>query len=130
MLDGPVPSPPSEAGAPDTGGGPPGQWVRPVSGPMTSGFGPRWGRLHAGVDFGARDSATLGGLLYADRTKARVPESEWAAHVRAMLAFAASGSVTFDYGNNIRQVALEAGVANAFMPHSWVLAYADGRWRS
>lgn len=27
---------------------------------------------------------TLGGLLYADRTKARVSESEWAAHVRAM----------------------------------------------
>jgi urocanate hydratase len=35
-------------------------------------------------------------------------------HVRAMLAFQASGSVTFDYGNNIRQVALEAGVENAF----------------
>jgi urocanate hydratase len=35
-------------------------------------------------------------------------------HVRAMLAFQASGSITFDYGNNIRQVALEHGVANAF----------------
>ncbi|MEO6579132.1 MAG: urocanate hydratase, partial [Candidatus Limnocylindria bacterium] len=35
-------------------------------------------------------------------------------HVRAMLAFQAAGAVTFDYGNNIRQVALEAGVANAF----------------
>jgi hypothetical protein len=22
------------------------------------------------------------------------------------------------------------GVANAFMPHSWTLAYVDGRWRS
>jgi len=35
-------------------------------------------------------------------------------HVRAMLAFQASGSVTFDYGNNIRAFAQEAGVANAF----------------
>lgn len=29
-----------------------GSWVAPVIGPMTSGFGQRWGRLHAGVDFG------------------------------------------------------------------------------
>ncbi|WP_338748408.1 M23 family metallopeptidase [Janibacter alittae] len=29
-------------------------WVRPLaSGPLTSGFGVRWGRLHAGVDYGA-----------------------------------------------------------------------------
>ena len=35
-------------------------------------------------------------------------------HVRAMLAFQASGSVTFDYGNNIRAHAKDAGVENAF----------------
>jgi urocanate hydratase len=35
-------------------------------------------------------------------------------HVRAMLAFQASGSVVFDYGNNIRSFAKEAGVENAF----------------
>jgi len=29
-----------------------GSWVAPVDGPITSGFGQRWGRLHAGVDFG------------------------------------------------------------------------------
>ena len=33
--------------------GPAGNWVRPIEGaPITSGFGDRWGRLHAGVDFG------------------------------------------------------------------------------
>lgn len=32
--------------------GPGGPWVTPVTGPITSGFGQRWGRLHAGVDFG------------------------------------------------------------------------------
>ena len=35
-------------------------------------------------------------------------------HVRAMLAFMARGTVTFDYGNNIRGQAVKAGVTNAF----------------
>ncbi len=35
-------------------------------------------------------------------------------HVRAMLQLQARGAVTFDYGNNIRAQAVEAGVANAF----------------
>jgi len=35
-------------------------------------------------------------------------------HVRAMLAFQRAGSVVFDYGNNIRAQAKEAGVADAF----------------
>jgi urocanate hydratase len=34
--------------------------------------------------------------------------------VRAMLAFQSAGAVTFDYGNNIRQQAKDAGVPNAF----------------
>ena len=37
-----------------------------------------------------------------------------AAHVRAMLAMQAAGSVVFDYGNNIRAQAQAAGVADAF----------------
>ncbi|HVA87404.1 MAG TPA: urocanate hydratase [Candidatus Saccharimonadales bacterium] len=37
-----------------------------------------------------------------------------AGHVRAMLAFQAAGAVTFDYGNNLRDQAQQAGVANAF----------------
>jgi urocanate hydratase len=35
-------------------------------------------------------------------------------HVRAMLALQRRGAVTFDYGNNIRTVAFDAGVADAF----------------
>ncbi|HJP72216.1 MAG TPA: urocanate hydratase [Candidatus Limnocylindria bacterium] len=35
-------------------------------------------------------------------------------HVRAMLAFQGAGAVTFDYGNNIRAHAHDAGVENAF----------------
>jgi urocanate hydratase len=37
-----------------------------------------------------------------------------AEHVRAMLAMQRRGAVTFDYGNNLRTVALDGGVANAF----------------
>jgi urocanate hydratase len=35
-------------------------------------------------------------------------------HVRAMRALQKTGAVTFDYGNNIRTVAFDAGVADAF----------------
>lgn len=46
-----------------------------------------------------------------------------AAHVRAMLELKARGAATLDYGNNIRQVALEEGVANAFDFPGFVPAY-------
>ena len=35
-------------------------------------------------------------------------------HVRAMLELQRRGAITFDYGNNIRTVALDAGLTNAF----------------
>jgi len=46
-----------------------------------------------------------------------------AVHVEAMLAFKAMGVPTFDYGNNIRQVAADAGVAGAFGFPGFVPAY-------
>ncbi|WP_428311443.1 urocanate hydratase [Hydrocarboniphaga sp.] len=46
-----------------------------------------------------------------------------AVHVKAMLAFHALGIPTFDYGNNIRQVALDRGVADAFAFPGFVPAY-------
>jgi urocanate hydratase len=44
-------------------------------------------------------------------------------HVQAMLDLARSGIPTFDYGNNIRQVAKEEGLANAFDFPGFVPAY-------
>ncbi len=44
-------------------------------------------------------------------------------HVRAMLDFQQKGAVVFDYGNNIRQRACEAGVKNAFDFPGFVPAY-------
>jgi urocanate hydratase len=46
-----------------------------------------------------------------------------ATHVRAMLEFVKRGVPTFDYGNNIRQVAKEEGVADAFNFPGFVPAY-------
>lgn len=46
-----------------------------------------------------------------------------AIHVQAMLDFHAQGIPTFDYGNNIRQMALEMGVTNAFDFPGFVPAY-------
>jgi urocanate hydratase len=46
-----------------------------------------------------------------------------ATHVRAMLAFHQQGIPTLDYGNNIRQVAKDAGVENAFAFPGFVPAY-------
>ena len=46
-----------------------------------------------------------------------------AVHVQAMLDFQAMGIPTVDYGNNIRQVALDQGVKNAFDFPGFVPAY-------
>jgi urocanate hydratase len=46
-----------------------------------------------------------------------------AVHVQAMLDFQAMGIATVDYGNNIRQVAFDSGVKNAFDFPGFVPAY-------
>ncbi|MEM3185516.1 MAG: urocanate hydratase [Conexivisphaerales archaeon] len=44
-------------------------------------------------------------------------------HVRSMLRFKSKGSVVFEYGNNIRKVAMDAGVSNAFDIPGFVAEY-------
>ncbi|PYP51866.1 MAG: urocanate hydratase [Gemmatimonadetes bacterium] len=60
-------------------------------------------------------------LAAATELRRRAPEeylarsvASIAAHVQAMLALKRRGAVTFDYGNNIRTQARDAGVADAF----------------
>src|SRR6476660_5312250 len=62
--------------------------------------------------------------------RARLPEEyerrsrrSMAAHVRAMLAFQRAGAIVFDYGNNLRAFASEAGVADAFDYPGFVPAF-------
>ncbi|MEW6167703.1 MAG: urocanate hydratase [Pseudomonadota bacterium] len=53
----------------------------------------------------------------------RAAKASMAQQVRAMLGFQRLGVPTFDYGNNIRQMAQDAGVADAFDFPGFVPAY-------
>lgn len=78
-----------------------------------NGYVPAGLTLEAAADLRAADPAE-----YIRRAKASMAE-----HVRSMLAFQERGAVTFDYGNNIRAFAQEAGVQNAFDFPGFVPAY-------
>jgi urocanate hydratase len=54
---------------------------------------------------------------------AKAAKASMATHVRSMLDFQAAGVPTTDYGNNIRQVAKDEGVVNAFDFPGFVPAY-------
>jgi len=54
---------------------------------------------------------------------AKAAKASMAVHVRAMLDFQAAGVPTTDYGNNIRQMAKDEGVDNAFDFPGFVPAY-------
>jgi urocanate hydratase len=73
-----------------------------------------------------------GGWTLAQWDRARVSDpaqvvaeasKSMARHVEAMLAFQRQGIAVFDYGNNIRQVALDQGVKDAFAFPGFVPAY-------
>ncbi len=53
----------------------------------------------------------------------KAAKQSMAIHVNAMLDFAKQGVPTFDYGNNIRQMAFDEGVINAFDFPGFVPAY-------
>ncbi|MFC4354516.1 urocanate hydratase [Chryseomicrobium palamuruense] len=53
----------------------------------------------------------------------KLSKASMATHVRAMLEMQQKGAITFDYGNNIRQVAKDEGVDNAFDFPGFVPAY-------
>ncbi|WP_427127906.1 urocanate hydratase (plasmid) [Priestia megaterium] len=53
----------------------------------------------------------------------RKSKASMAVHVQAMLDMQKEGAIAFDYGNNIRQVALDEGVKDAFNFPGFVPAY-------
>ena len=64
------------------------------------------------------------GLRSSDPAEyARRSFSSMAVQVKAMLELQKKGSVVFDYGNNLRGQALQAGVADAFAYPGFVVAY-------
>ncbi|MGN7295922.1 urocanate hydratase [Ferdinandcohnia sp. SAFN-114] len=73
----------------------------------------------------SRMSLEEAALLRKNNPTQYVKESKasMAKHVKAMLVMMEKGAVTFDYGNNIRQVAKDEGVENAFDFPGFVPAY-------
>ena len=95
---------------------------------QTSAHDPLNGYIPAGYSVG--DAATLRASdpkQYLERSLDSI-----AAHVRAMLELQRRGAVTFDYGNNIRRMAADRGVSDAFDIPGFVPEYirplfAEGR---
>ena len=85
-------------------------WIPDIVTDQTSAHDPLIGYIPEGLTLA--DAATL----RAQDPEAYVKQSTaaMAKQVEAMLAFQQAGAVVFDYGNNIRQRAKDAGVANAF----------------
>lgn len=78
-----------------------------------NGYTPAGMTLHEAAELRQADARE-----YVKRSKASM-----AVHVKAMLEMMEKGAVTFDYGNNIRQVAKDEGVENAFDFPGFVPAY-------
>jgi urocanate hydratase len=78
-----------------------------------NGYLPAGWTLEQAVDMRARDPQAV----------VAAAKASMAVQVRAMLAFNAAGIPTVDYGNNIRQMALEEGVDDAFAFPGFVPAY-------
>lgn len=77
------------------------------------GYIPEGYTVETAKDFRTRDQKAYLEAAYAAMAK----------HVRGMLEMKDRGAVTFDYGNNLRERALEAGVKNAFDYPGFVPAF-------
>ncbi len=86
---------------------------------QTSAHDPLNGYVPAGLDVGAAAALRA---AHPDDYVRRAMDS-MAVHVRAMLDLMRQGAVTFDYGNNLRTQAHDAGVADAFAFPGFVPAY-------
>ena len=78
-----------------------------------NGYVPTGLTMDAAAELRRRDPSA-----YVERATASISE-----HVRAMLEMQRRGAVTFDYGNNIRTVAHDAGVKDAFAIPGFVPEY-------
>ncbi len=94
-------------------------WIPDVLTDQTSAHDPLNGYVPAGLDLEAAAA-----LRRSDPEEyLRRSRSSIATHVRAMLEFQRRGAVTFDYGNNIRAEAKDAGVDDAFTIPGFVPEY-------
>jgi urocanate hydratase len=94
-------------------------WVPDVLTDQTSAHDALNGYVPAGLTLG--DAAHLRRADPAEYVRRSM--ASMATHVRAMLELKRRGAVTFDYGNNIRTQALDAGVTDAFEIPGFVPEY-------
>ena len=86
---------------------------------QTAAHDPLIGYVPLGLDVGAAaELRAADPVTYLERARAGI-----ATHVRGLLEFVRAGSYVFDYGNNLRGEALEAGVEDAFTYPGFVPAY-------
>ncbi len=86
---------------------------------QTAAHDPLNGYVPSGLDVHeAARLRTADPVTYLEQARASI-----AAHVRALLEYVRTGSYVFDYGNNLRGEALEAGVEDAFTYPGFVPAY-------
>ena len=86
---------------------------------QTSAHDPLYGYIPDGLSLeAASDLRQRDPQAYVERSMASM-----ARHVEALLALRAKGSIVFDYGNNLRQRASDAGVQHAFDYPGFVPAY-------
>jgi len=86
---------------------------------QTSAHDPLNGYIPSGLSLG--EAATLRRQKPSEYTERALDSI--AAHVHAMLALQEAGAVVFDYGNNIRTMAHQRGVQNAYRFPGFVPAY-------
>jgi urocanate hydratase len=94
-------------------------WIPDIVTDQTSAHDPLHGYIPSGMTVG--EAAALRLADPKDYTR-RAIESI-AVHVSAMLDMKQGGAVAFDYGNNIRTMAYEGGVLNAYDFPGFVVAY-------
>jgi urocanate hydratase len=86
---------------------------------QTAAHDPLTGYVPVGLDVAAAaELRATDPVTYLERARASI-----ATHVRGLLEFVRAGSYVFDYGNNLRGEALEAGVEDAFTYPGFVPAY-------
>jgi urocanate hydratase len=103
-------------------------WIPDVLTDQTSAHDPLHGYVPRGLKL--EDALTL--RVSDPKTYAKRANESIAAHVQAMLDMQKRGAVTFDYGNNIRTMAREGGILNAYDFPGFIPAYirpmfAEGR---
>jgi murein DD-endopeptidase MepM/ murein hydrolase activator NlpD len=92
--------------------------VWPIVGPITSRFGPRWGRFHAGIDIGSPHyqevvAALDGEVIYANATKGGLGKAVVLQHGRGLRTVYAHLSIIIAHeGDTVRQGQAIGGVGD------------------